>query len=166
MYCGSAGIDVPLLRNSGERSASVNSCAIARRDATRCWAAWVSRSPVPSTLGNQSELDRASQPENAKALALPKARARKRRRDSSTRFFIDGLPIDAVAPGDHRTHVIPESACNYLEDVDRHEPDQKPNDNEVDRPCSLPAAKHIDPARNDRVQPWRHRKTRQDDEGQ
>ena len=115
------GLAVPLLRNCGERSDSANSCAIALRAAMACAARRFNRSARPSTLGNHSLLRQAvaagqEQCRRSRGGTRDKAAARRGDAHSWT-----GLRCHAIAAGDHRPQVVPESGDDHLEHVDQHE---------------------------------------------
>src|SRR5258708_28863637 len=115
-YCASPGLEVPLLRNCGDRSASENSCAIDFRDAIKCCARLPSGSPTLRILGNQSVLDSLSHPAINSAPAPPATRKMNRRR--SFRFCMATLHLDAIESRDHRAQVVPKPGDDHFEHVD------------------------------------------------
>src|SRR5439155_21534543 len=141
-----------------DKSAGVNSCAMALRPATRCSANELAFSPAPRICGNQSDFDSRSQPASANAPAAASVRAKKRRRAGSV-FFMRRLLRHAITAGNHRAQVVPETGDNDFENMDPYECDDEPRSDEMQRSRRLAAAEQADPARNDRIRPWRHPQT-------
>src|SRR5450631_1526381 len=150
-YPASFGIDVPLLRNCGERSASENSCAMDLRGLMRCCAPLLSDSPTARTLGNHSVRDRRSQPAVTSAANPAAARSTNRRR--SFGLFMTRLGLHAITARDHRAQVVPEARDDDLEHMDQNERDEDPRRHEMQRARRLPAAEEIYPVRNQRIEP-------------
>src|SRR3954471_12411439 len=73
-YTGFCGLLVPLLRNFGDRSASVNSCAIDLRGSSALCAALLALSPADRIFGNHSVSLSRSQPVSSRAEKPPSAR--------------------------------------------------------------------------------------------
>src|SRR5450759_5573997 len=86
-------------------SATLNSCAIERRELTRCCAARLARSPTPRIFGNHALRDAASQPASNAAAAALSRRVRKRRRDGLL-WTIGMLLLDDIASRDHGAQII------------------------------------------------------------
>ena len=148
-----SGSAVPLLRKVGDKSAAANSCAIALRPATSFATALVQ---LLGRFRAPSETIRfATGGRSRRAPSAPSGRERARRNGAGvahdqlrSAMLTHGAASarHAIAAGDHRAQVVPESGDDHLEHVDQHERDQQPRDDEMDRARRLASAEPVDPA--------------------
>src|SRR3954452_20816374 len=107
---------VPLLRNSGERYAVVNSRAIEVCGETRRWTAWLSGSAALSSCVNHDDRVSLSHPASGIAAARAASCLSLRRR-SVFIFFLR----HAESSRDHGAHLVPRPAHDHLEEMHAHE---------------------------------------------
>src|SRR4029079_3799020 len=74
--------------------------------------------------------------------------------------------LDAIAPGDHRAHVVPNARHQHHPDMDDDEQHNTRRAEEMDRARRLSSPEHLHEKRKRRVEPRRHRQSRQYDKRQ
>src|SRR5712692_3137008 len=156
---------VPLDGNTGDRSASVYSLALAFRDVMRRWTRRVIPSALPRRRGNHSLRDKLSHPARTSRPAACTAPMRKRRRSSRMFFFMCPLRFcNSIPASDHGPEVIPQPRDCHQGQVDHDEADECKAGKEVNSTRRLPATEKREEAGERGINHWRHGQASQDNQ--